>query len=422
MGYSVSPGSAAGRFGEGFGRGLGEQLPAEVERYRLSQGLKKLANMQETDPLQQMAHISALPGITPQMIQTFGELLRNRARGQAFQKGVSQNKALQEVSKIPAKMSREESSEQGLPYEQGEEKPSSITTREPLEAALKPPKPKTYAQLVNRAGEMFNENPALFSHDPSQALQAAQAEEQLRQSQYQTSLAQRSGERDVQQNIKNLLSERGESVLGAAVPGRVKAKLIDKATQAVLPKNQGGEGLTEEEAAKKYGKELDEISRDYDAIRGLDGITMFMTENPKGAIRSLQKKFAKRDELEDFADSMISNNGVSPPKAYYEAYPFSDKSKKLVDSLKKVDPYFSLDPRREKELSVVAEKALKVMKNDKNQNPLAFYWALQKKGYMPSVFMDYLRENVSELHPEQQRAFDKNIPIKPHLNDFWIGD
>ena len=35
-------GSVAGRIGKGFGQGLAEQLPKEIEKYRLSSGLNKL--------------------------------------------------------------------------------------------------------------------------------------------------------------------------------------------------------------------------------------------------------------------------------------------------------------------------------------------------------------------------------------------
>jgi hypothetical protein len=89
MSYSIHPASGIGRLGEGFGRGLSEQLPKEVERYRLASGLKNLSSMQENDPLEQMAYIASLPA-TPQMIQTFGELLKMRNVRNAYGKSSSQ--------------------------------------------------------------------------------------------------------------------------------------------------------------------------------------------------------------------------------------------------------------------------------------------------------------------------------------------
>jgi len=69
MSYQVKQGNIFGRLGSGIGQGLAEQLPKEIERSRLAQGLEDLSQQQGLSPTQKFAKLAAIPGVTPQMIQ-----------------------------------------------------------------------------------------------------------------------------------------------------------------------------------------------------------------------------------------------------------------------------------------------------------------------------------------------------------------
>ena len=87
MSYQVKPGSLAGRLGSGIGKGLAEQLPQEMERGRLAQGLQQFSKKYPQSPLiQQYANLLSIPGVkeSPQLLQTFGELARLDRRQQAY--------------------------------------------------------------------------------------------------------------------------------------------------------------------------------------------------------------------------------------------------------------------------------------------------------------------------------------------------
>lgn len=74
-----------GRIGSGIGQGLAEQVPKEIERHRLASGLKQFE--QDADsltPLQQVARLSAIPGITPQTIQSASELAKHQGVRNSF--------------------------------------------------------------------------------------------------------------------------------------------------------------------------------------------------------------------------------------------------------------------------------------------------------------------------------------------------
>lgn len=82
--YQVKQGNIFGRVGEGFGKGLAEQVPQEIERYRLKQGLEDISQQKDLSPFQQFAKLSAIPGITPQMVQSGSELLKHQGIRQAY--------------------------------------------------------------------------------------------------------------------------------------------------------------------------------------------------------------------------------------------------------------------------------------------------------------------------------------------------
>lgn len=89
MAKFIQQGDMFGRIGTGIGKGLAEQLPQEIERGRLSAGLNRFERESPgLSPIQQLSRLSAIPGITPQMIQSFSDLARFQRQGDAYKRGV----------------------------------------------------------------------------------------------------------------------------------------------------------------------------------------------------------------------------------------------------------------------------------------------------------------------------------------------
>jgi hypothetical protein len=77
--------SVFGRLGKGLAQGISEVVPKEVERQRLASGLQQFEqNAGNLTPIQQLARLSAIPGITPQMIQSFSDLARQQNLANAY--------------------------------------------------------------------------------------------------------------------------------------------------------------------------------------------------------------------------------------------------------------------------------------------------------------------------------------------------
>lgn len=85
MAQAIKQGDIFGRIGTGFGRGLAEQIPKEIDRNRLSSGLSAFEqDHQNLNPMQQLARLSAIPGVTPQTIQSFSELAKTNNQANAY--------------------------------------------------------------------------------------------------------------------------------------------------------------------------------------------------------------------------------------------------------------------------------------------------------------------------------------------------
>lgn len=422
MSYSVKQGNIFGRIGSGLAQGLSEQIPKEIERARLSQGLQALESQgSNLSPFQQFSRLASIPGITPQMIQSGSELLKQGGVRNALTQGVDSSPPGAPSNQLTPNQQDARNSQFNNAQQTDQSQPSSsITTRTPLEATLNPYIPKTLPQLQNRAGQLLQQSPGLYPN-PQDALQAAVQEDAQNQSINQALQGQRSNEQEIQDRLSKELSNR-VALLDAKVPGTVTGEILDKATNAVKPKNQGGEGLTEREAAQKYGKQMDEISRDYKAIETVGNWSVLNrspNENQR-TLKSLRDKFKARNDLENLADSYISENGLSPGKAYYLAYPVSE-SKQLNNELSKLRPVHktpSEDPVYE--TLQLAPKLAKFI--DENASPLAIAEELQSKGYDANTWLEYLTKNKKNLNlrGRQERELDKPKNRFPTMNDLWL--
>lgn len=403
-----------GRIGELTGQGLAESIPKEAERTRLAAGLERLGQQKNLDPWQQFTGLISQPGITPQAIQTGGEILRQRGISQGF------NKAAQEG--LPGQGQPLASKpEQPTPLQQfvappeavGSTPAKGLTSPAGTQATLKPYIPMNYQQKVALASQLQQGNPQLYP-DAQSALQGAEAIDQSNLQQSQAQQGARKSQIDVEDRIRGQLSGLREAS-GARIPDNVYQDVENETLNAVE------KGKTELEAAKEGRNKLDKISREYNSVQGLGNWT-YPFQSPKGAtqaIYSLRNDFKKRNDLENFADTLVGENGLSYPKAYYVAYPVEDNPAlaKDIKSLKNLHP--SLDDAG-KETNKLVEKLAKNL--GKEGSPLSVAEELRSKGYDPNIWMQYLIKNKRnlDLTERQARELGKTINWLPNLNDVWF--
>jgi hypothetical protein len=418
--YTVKQPNIFGRIGTGIGKGLAEQLPKEMERGRLSAGLQQFEKESgDLTPLQQYTRLAAIPGITPQMIQALPEVLKQQNQAKAL---IEQGNASNNPPPFPSQGATQEN------------QPSAgLATRPGLEATRKGYIPPTYQQILARAGKLYNENSKLYGNDPQKAIAAAQQEAQQEQNINQAYQQQRLGEQNIQNAVQgNLQTQAG--LLNAKVPGNVYSDIEQRAVKAVLPKEEGGEGLTDQEAKIKYGNELDEVSRQYQAMHTIasPGEALKPPAEVRRGIKTLREDFKKRKDLRNFADNLISVNKLSPSLAYNVAYPTSEISdlSKLLNKIPDVNPTTSSskgfleteasDYNADAILKQMTPKLAEYM--GKEGSPLSISQELYSKGYDPSYFMNYLNDNREKLELTSRQSDELTKPrnFLPTLDDLWL--
>lgn len=388
--FQVSPGSTAGRFGEGLGRGLAESIPKEAAQYRLSQGLKNFSqNADNLSPLEQYTQLASVPGITPQMLQILPEVLKQQRVGESYGKGVSQEDAF--------KKSLGQTIEP-IVKAQGAGLQTPESTQATLEHFIEP----TLDEMVAEAQTL-----PLWEQDPQGALTLVkQKVEALKQR--NASLQQRRlNERDIQNTIKNNVDE-GFKKLGVNIPGDISDKLQRKGFDLIR------QGKTEEDASKEVTQEADKIARQYAGVNTLGGLGSWIRNAGSNydKLGVLQKEFKERGDLRNFAQMVGNSLDVSAPKAYAIAYPLSDQPK-LLDYYKTIKP---LKIGQTDNTEQISPQLFDLMGYE--GSPLSIANALNSKGYDGNKFIKYAAKRQKELTPDQVNQLA--LPTNPTLGDVFI--
>jgi hypothetical protein len=418
----IKQGDIFGRVGTGIGKGLAEQLPKEVERGRLAAGLENLGQEQNLTPFQQFSKLSAIPGVTPQMIQSGSELLRQQARGKAladFQSQSGQSKP----SPFPATQPGTQDDRSKVP---------SITKGDLLEQLQEGYIPPTIEERDQIAGEAYNQNPGFFNNDPEKAI--AWADSKIAQEEKRFLAAESQNERlsGIQKNVVGRLKDQSDR-LNTQVPAELYSRIEDEAVQAAKPRSEGGRGLSEQQVMKEYGDKLNDASRDFAKIDEIGnwGVTLRPAQSTLRSLKELQNKMEKLGETDNFAKDLISKTQVSPQLAYAIAQPISKveglsnviknlPSLDVVETIaeSKVSPQVSVPKTLE-----IAPKLAKFVKENEKASPLAIAYELQKKGYDADTWLQYITDKAPQLNLRQRQSEQAATPINvvSPWNDWWLS-
>jgi len=413
MAQTIKQANIFGRIGSGFGKGLAEQIPKEIERSRLASGLESLAQDASNLPLfQRFSRLLTIPGMTQQGIQTGGELLRQEGINSALQQRQGRKNPFSNESGDPYDALKKPAS----PDQPQTGQTPSITTQGPIQATINPYIPKSYEQILDRAGQLASDNRALYQGNPQSAIEAAQTEDLQNQKINQSLQQQRQNQQEVQNRIETDLTSRRQSA-NAYLPDDVYQPIRDRAIEDV---NSGK--LTEKQAADKYGKEMDKISREYSDVSAIGnfGVLARSPKENRTKIRNIRDKFKERGDLRNFADTLIAENKISPSKAYYLAYPISD-NKELNNYVKNIPiiPTTKVNDSATETLKI-APQLSKLM--GKEGSPLGIGEELNNRGYDPAAWLDYVHrnENRLELTSRQSEELRKPQNFYPTINDLWM--
>lgn len=424
MAQIIKQPSIFGRLGTGIGKGLGEQIPKEIERNRLASGLKSLGEQKNLDPYQRFAGLAGVAHEYPQILQSGERILNQQARGQAL-----------------ANYQSKENQPKPSPFEnipQNQKNPASnrasITQEKPLEQIQEGFIPPTKEQEFEEAGQLYNENPARFGNDPEKAIDFVENQTVRNQAINQAYEKKHENLNKIQDNVVKRLKDQSER-LNTRIPSELYTRIEDEAIQATKSKKEGGQGLTEQQAIKEYGDKMNSASRDFEKINEIGGIGGWgVTTRPPNAtlssIKNLQNSMDKLGETDNFAKLLQSRHKYSPKFSYALAQPVSkipelNSFVKKLPELKKIETI--AESKSNPKIAIpktlqIAPQLAKFVKEHENASPLGIAYELDKKGYDGDSWLKYLADHP-ELNLRQRQNEQSSTPINPIIpwNDWWLS-
>lgn len=389
---SIPQSSFAGSLGRGVGQGLSEQLPKEIERIRLSQGLKNLgADTANLSPLEQVSKLAAIPGMNMQNIGAFLPYLQQLQGRKALEQKAGM------ASKVPEGQKQEVAKE-----------PSYRDRMESQDFLV----PKNEQQIYQRANELAKLNPNITEQE---AISQAQSED-ARRIQADTALESKRNliQNEVNSAAETWLQKQGNQQFGDII-GELKSDYIDKAINKSLAK-----GVSPYQAGKEAARDMLDFAKTRGQLRtnraaifagGKSGDKVLKD------IKNARSEYEKRGQLENLRNDLINYHDLSPEEADSIAFPVSKGEKSYIDSFPKTLKS-KLGMRSTKELSEdQIDGIIKRMTNEDSVKSIAL--DLMERGYSGSAFIEQMKERKDDLTPRQARDLT-TFSERPTLGDIQL--
>lgn len=459
MAQYIKQGSIFGRIGTGIGKGLAAQLPEEIQRGRLSHGLKNFEQEhQNLNPMQQLARLSAIPGVTPQMIQSFAELARYNRQGNAFKNsaggapgqpgGAQDARSSADLSGVQTANILDQAANAGMPM-QGRFNP---TQGQALQEGIQPGPQGRNPPNVG-GGELANPNPAppgqpqLTNYNlgdpnaisrtpwsptqrnaiisgyidqgflPEQAQQLASDDERrylevpgvVQKQQQEKKNRNQEAEDALTKQLETRLQKSGEGVF-TDITGDMLADLRRAMSKAVV----NNPNASAEDIAEDFSKRALRLAKTKKEVQGLGATTgwesIFTGDKVLNKLRSYQKSFEDAGNQEEYFNLLRSDFGLSPQGAAVIAYPAKPETKKFIASYKPNNTTWNqygplpdankIDANSRKAALDIA----KVMDDDDSVLAIARMLSERDPYFDQRAFFEELSENPSiRLNPRQRQ-------------------
>jgi hypothetical protein len=368
-----------------------------------------LGEQKNLSPFQAFTGLASAPGVTPQMIQSGSELLRQQAYLNSIKNQYEGQGGPQAGNKgyTPTQQELSQPPKGEIP---------TLSTPAATAESYKEFIPPTEQQERKEAFENFNANPARYNYDFENALNERKAitnRNQEIQKSYQAQEKTAVGKEDT---VKKALKEEVDKLALKNIPPKAYQKFEEKVLNSVLSRKEGGEGLTQEEAIKKYSKELDQANRNYLDLRNLSAWSPLDFNRRADA---LQKDFAARGEQQLMMDQLISDYQLSPLYAAHKAYPIK---KGEISTLNRLGPQFGGTNLSGVSLPKINDRTYEQLKKEmgKTNSPLSIAYELKQKNQDPRAWLNFLNNHKDDLEVWQADQLTKNINLID-LKDMWLG-
>ena len=346
--------SIAGRIGTGIGKGLAEQLPEEITRGRLSHGLNQVANQQGLTPFQQFSQLASTPGITPQMLQSGAELLKQQGLRQSFRNQAGgqpgqipgQGMPSQPMQPLPgfnipsrqgsvAQPQGQQGANANLPVDNVQQATESLPGRSELSPELVPAAPWTQDRWVNEIANAQDQFPNM-TNDELKSYVANKEQRELAAPEAQRGIdAYKESIQDkAYDQFDKLLSKKLQKE-GASAFADVPGDLQNKLKRGMVNDLINNRDLTVRDAAEKWselGHRRAKAVNDID-VASSKGFFSQTPENVLSNLNSYSSIFKDIGDSENYKNMLISKFNFTPQRAAQVAFHPSKPADGFIKSL-----------------------------------------------------------------------------------------
>lgn len=412
--FTVKQGNIFGRIGGALGQGLAESIPKEVERKRLSNALQEIGNNPDLNPYQKFSALASAPGSTPQIVESGGRLLQQQQYLDAIKKQYQeQNQPVSSKgSYIPTQEDLSTPVKGEIP---------TLATPEDTAQSYKSYIPPTEQQERQQAAQNFNTNPARYGYDFENALREQKSITQRNQDIQAAHQKQEETAVKKEETLKKAFDTESDRLgiypIASTVGGpsnydpKLYQKFEEKLLNSILPKSEGGEGLTQEQAVKKYS---DELQKSYESYKDLSSLSPWSPIEFSRRADTIQKNMAALgpDAQNVMMNKLITDYRVSPMYAAHKAFPIKDMPTLKKSGMKTGTGKFGVTYPK-----VNYAQLKKEMGN--TNSPLSVAYELDQMGQNPTEFLKYLDKNREDLKGWQANQLGRNVNLI-NLQDFWL--
>jgi hypothetical protein len=426
-----------GEIGKGLGQGLSEQLPKEVDRNRLVQGLKNLPKGGSL--IDNAAYLYSIPGMRPELAQTLLPLLANQSQIEALnsQAGSDMSQSQQGGMTTSPKMGDVrapgmEKTDQPIPQPRSEfEKsfgyePKSLRTPADIERAKSQRPVWSQQQKYQRAAQL---DPRLYPTIQDRLAQVDR-EEKYQQDLFDTGISaansrmmlQTAAEQDFNKKLTSLLQKGSESETWASIPAEFQQKYTNKVRSLV------DEGESPEVASEKVSNEALSFVKSREKL--ISAKTSFFDVNKvpyQQQIKGSRRAYEKAGALDLYKNDLENAQGLGPYLSSEMAFPPSSDINKEIGKLPKVRVKVSKDgiPIGTKDFPLAIPNVESIAKNITPDDSLKTIQSeLRNKGYDDLELLDTVKRLYSDgqvsLTDRQVRELEDYRPSSYNLSDFWF--
>lgn len=358
MSYSVKPGNIFGRIGTGIGKGLGEQIPKEIERTRLASGIESLNQEKGLSPLDYYTKALSIPGVIdrPEVVRQLAELskqqqIRNAYRNRGGQEtpqapSGSASQSIKDVQfgQMPGQTPRaaQQPGQPGVSAPQGDFPPGTeqIVQKNPLSPELQPAIPWTPDQRDQEIQKVWDQRPWLTFPEVSQIVadnerRYLESPEAYQKQQESLKAVENEVNTEIDSQLrKKLQIPKTEELFGNKITGETINR-IERGVAKDLRKNPNANvkdlvntwtnRALDNDKTKSKLKEIGNRSFDENLFKKGENLEK---------LKSMSKTFKDFGNSEEYYESLRADPfGLSPEGAASIAYELSKQAKAYINKI-----------------------------------------------------------------------------------------